>query len=413
MPAPHNQSILPLEAPPPSLWLRPLIAACARIRIGELRLTAPDGSEYLFRGEQRGPIAALRLRSPRLLLRLALRRELGLAESYMAGEWDSPELATLLELGALNQPYLQGPMVGRTVFRALDRLRHVLRPNTPQGCRRNIRAHYDLGNRFYQLWLDRTMTYSAAAFDQPDQALERAQANKYARMLASLNAEPGSRILEVGCGWGGFACAAARAGHRVTALTLSPAQLEFARRRVAQAGLKDRVELRLQDYRDIEETFDHVVSIEMFEAVGEGYWPQFFHALRRCLKPGGRAALQVITIDDAIFPRYRSAADFIQLYIFPGGMLPAPGVFFDHARAAGLEVRSRSFHGQDYAETLARWERRFLAARKQVTEQGFDRRFQRTWQYYLAYCQAGFRARRIDLMRTVLQRPANGGDSYV
>jgi hypothetical protein len=247
MATPHNQSILPLEAQPSSLWLRPLIAAWARIQIGELRLTAPDGSKYLFRGQQSGPVATLRLRSPRL--RLALRHELGLAESHMAGEWDSPELATLLELGALNQPHLQVLMVGRTWFRTLDRLRHVLRPNTRKAGRRNIRARYDLGNRFYQL------------------------------------------------------------------------------------------------------------------------------------------------------------------YIFPGGLLPAPGVFFDHARAAGLEVRSRSFHGQDYAETLAQWERRFLAARKQVNEQGFDRRFQRTWRYYLAYCQAGFRTRRIDLMRTVLQRPANGGYS--
>ena len=401
-----NQSILPVEAAHTPTWFRPLVAACGRIQIGDLRLTLPDGTEYLFRGREPGPEAMLEITSARLPLRLALHGELGLAQAYIAGEWNSPDLTALFELGTHNEAHFKSLLAGNIVLRAVDRVRHILNANTVRGSRRNVRAHYDLGNAFYRLWLDRTMTYSAALFDSDDQALERAQANKYQRMLALLDARPGSHILEIGCGWGGFACAAARAGHRVTAITLSPAQLAYARRRIAKAGLDGQVELRLQDYRDLSGTFDHVVSIEMFEAVGEQHWPAFFARLQSCLKPGGRAALQVITIDDAVFPHYRRGTDFIQRYIFPGGLLPAPGLFFAQAGAAGLKERSRSFSGGHYAQTLTRWEGRFLAAREQLLAQGFDDRFQRMWRYYLAYCQAGFRTQRTNLMRTVLERPS-------
>ncbi len=405
MRAEPEKPVLRVETTDVPLWTRPLVAACKRIQVGSLHLSLPGGTELLFRGGAPGPVAAIEIASARLPLRLALRGELGLAEAYMAGEWDSPDLAALLELGVRNEACFETLLTGNALFRALDRVRHVLNANTRRGSRRNISTHYDLGNGFYQLWLDRTMTYSAALFDRDDQALERAQANKYERMLALLAANPGAHILEIGCGWGGFACAAAQAGHRVTAITLSPAQLAYARQRIARAGLEDQVELRLQDYRDLRGTFDHVVSIEMFEAVGEQYWPAFFARLHDCLKPGGRAALQVITIDDDLFPHYRRGTDFIQRYIFPGGLLPAPSLFFAQAEAAGLAERSRDFSGSDYAETLARWERRFLAAREQLTAQGFGERFLRMWRYYMAYCQAGFRTQRINLMRTVLERP--------
>ncbi len=405
MRAEPNKPVLPGEATGLPLWARPLVAACKRIQVGHLLLSLPSGTELLFRGEEPGPAAAIEIASARLPLRLALHGELGLAEAYIAREWDSSDLAALLELGARNQAGLEGLLTGNALFRALDRVRHVLNANSRRGSRRNVRTHYDLGNGFYQLWLDRTMTYSAALFDGDDETLEQAQANKYQRMLALLEAKTGDHLLEIGCGWGGFACAAARAGHRVTGITLSPAQLAYARQRITRAGLEDQVELRLQDYRDLRGTFDHVVSIEMFEAVGEPYWPAFFARLRDCLKPGGRAALQVITIDDALFPQYRRGTDFIQRYIFPGGLLPAPSLFFAQAEGAGFAERSRDFSGGHYAETLARWERRFLAVREQLTAQGFGDRFLRMWRYYLAYCQAGFRTRRIDLMRTVLERP--------
>jgi cyclopropane-fatty-acyl-phospholipid synthase len=248
------------------------------------------------------------------------------------------------------------------------------------------------------------MSYSSALFASPEEALEDAQRRKYRRLLGLLQAEPGQHILEIGCGWGGFCEEAARAGYRVTGITLSREQLEYAQRRIRAAGLSERVELRLQDYRDVTEQYDHIVSIEMFEAVGEAYWPTYFTTLRERLRPGGRAALQVITIDDQLFPRYRRQADFIQLHIFPGGMLPSPGVFREQLRRAGLRAASTDFFGSDYAETLRRWHQQFRDRRFEVRDAGFDDEFLRTWRYYLAYCEAGFRTGRIDLMQTLIER---------
>jgi len=288
----------------------------------------------------------------------------------------------------------------------LARLRHSLRHNNPSGSRRNIAFHYDMGNAFFDAWLDPSMTYSSAVFEGDGQDLADAQRNKYARLLDRLGARPGERLLEVGCGWGGFArYAAAERGLEVTALTISREQYELARRRVHEDGLAEKVEVVMRDYRAEDGRYDHVASIEMFEAVGEAYWPAFFAKIAQCLKPGGRAALQIITIDDALFESYRRGVDFIQAHIFPGGMLPSEGALRREVAMAGLAWHEAEWFGQHYARTLAEWRRRFQAAWPELTRQGFDGDFRRLWTYYLAYCEGGFRAGNIDVAQIALARP--------
>lgn len=386
------------------LALRLLLGRLARLRIGSLEVDLPGGGRRRFEGPEPGPGARLVIRDPGMAGRVLLRGGLGFAEGYMAGEWDTPDLAGLLVLLDRNQEALGGGDGGSRLARLADLVLHRLRRNTRAGARRHIAAHYDLGNDFYRAWLDESMTYSCALFEREDQPLADAQYNKYRSMLARLAPGPEDHLLEIGCGWGGFAIHAAReTGCRVTGLTLSTAQLTEARARAAAAGVADRVEFRLQDYRDVTERFDHVVSIEMFEAVGEAYWPVFFRCLRERLRPGGRAAVQVITIDHRHFQRYRRGVDFIQRYIFPGGMLPSPEIFTRQAARAGLLARARSFHGADYARTLACWDRKLFAARRRLLEQGFDEGFLRMWHYYLAYCQAGFRNGKLDLLQLTLE----------
>jgi cyclopropane-fatty-acyl-phospholipid synthase len=283
------------------------------------------------------------------------------------------------------------------------RLRHLLRPNSKRRAPRNVAAHYDLGNEFYDLWLDPTMTYSAALFDGDMTCqLAAAQQAKYARVLRQIAPPQNAQLLELGCGWGGFAETAARAGCRVNGVSLSRAQTAYARDRVAGAGYADRVNLRLQDYRDATGRYDGVASIEMFEAVGERYWPAFFRAVRRALKPGARACIQTITIADERFPKYRQSSDFIQQYIFPGGMLPSPSRFIEEANRAGLQVEDVHRFGQDYAETLKRWLSAFDANVDAVRSQGFDDRFIRCWRFYLAYCVAGFTSKTTDVAQYTL-----------
>jgi cyclopropane-fatty-acyl-phospholipid synthase len=277
-----------------------------------------------------------------------------------------------------------------------------------RGSRRNIQAHYDRGNDFYRLWLDPTMTYSSALFEGRECDLQEAQRRKYARLLALLGARPGQRVLEIGCGWGGFALEAARRGISVTGITLSREQLSLARRRVREAGLSGLVELRLQDYRSLACSYDHIVSIEMFEAVGEANWDTYTRTLKRCLKQGGRAAPQFITIDETAFESYRRRPDFIQRYIFPGGMLPSIERFGASVASSGLCMQRADAFGEDYARTLAEWHRRFLASEGEIAAMGFDRVFRRMWRYYLAYCEAGFRAGRIDLAQVLLTNGPNG-----
>ena len=398
------QARVPAARPEAGLAARWLVDRLARLRYGRLTVHFGSVGAQTLLGAEAGPVANLSIRRPwRLAGRVLARGDLGLAEGYIAGDCDTPQPAHLLELLAVNEEQLLAtatPGLGRL----LDRLQHRRRRNNRRGSRRNIAFHYDLGNDFYRLWLDPTMTYSAALFAQPGESLEVAQARKYQRVLDRLNAAPGAHILEIGCGWGGFAEHAARRGYRVTGITLSREQLAYASERITAAGLGDRVELRLQDYRDVVETYDHVVSIEMFEAVGEEYWRAYFDTVRRVLRPGGRASLQVITIDADYFEAYRRSADFVQKYVFPGGLLPSVPAFDAAARASGLEVRDRSFHGIDYADTLRRWDASFRAAREGVLALGFDERFLRLWRYYLGYCEAGFRTGRIDLMQVALAR---------
>ncbi|SFM34987.1 cyclopropane-fatty-acyl-phospholipid synthase [Ectothiorhodospira mobilis] len=390
----------------PDPALRFLLWQLKRLHQGSLQVTGPDGRPHPIQGAHPGLDAAIRIHRPGALLRRLLSRGLvGLGEGYMAGEWDTPDLQTLLSMGSVNQEHMRTLVYASPWSRLADYLRHRRRDNHRNGSRRNIAFHYDLGNDFYRLWLDAGMTYSCGLFAAEDEPLEAAQERKYARLLERLEPTPGAHILEIGCGWGGFAEFAARRGHRVTGITLSQEQLDHARERLQAAGLGDRVELRLQDYRDVTDRFDHVVSIEMFEAVGEAFWEDWFAAVRRALLPGGRATVQVITIAEAAFAYYRRAADFIQLYIFPGGMLPTVQAFEDKAKAAGLRTRERDFFGADYARTLDRWYRRFQEQAPAIRALGYDEPFLRMWGFYLAYCEAGFRSRNTDLMQTVLEAP--------
>jgi cyclopropane-fatty-acyl-phospholipid synthase len=303
-------------------------------------------------------------------------------------------------------------MAGRLKRRAAlpkwlrDRWRHRRNAYSRDRARANIAAHYDLGNNFYAQWLDETLTYSSAIFERRDQPLAEAQRNKYRRVLSLLAPKPDARLLEIGCGWGQFACLAAKeARARVTAITLSREQHDFARRRVFEEGLAERISVELRDYRDVEGRFDGIASIEMIEAVGEEYWPAYFSKIAETLEPGARAAIQAITIDEALFPSYRRGADFIQKYVFPGGMLPSGDALRAEAERAGLKWMGGDGFGAHYAETLAAWRRRFLAAWDRIAAQGFDERFKRLWTYYLAYCEGGFRARNIDVRQIVFAKP--------
>lgn len=386
--------------PAAARWLFRLLS---QLHCGSIELRCPDGRNLSFTGKNPGPHAALTLHDWNVCGDMLSRGDIGLAEAWIAGRADSPDLMQLLLLGALNEQAIEQAIHGRWWATLAYRLRHWLRPNSRRGSRKNIHAHYDLGNDFYRLWLDQGMTYSAALFEGDNgRDLADAQAAKYARILRALDARPGQHILEVGCGWGGFAEQAARAGCRVTGITISPAQLEYAQQRIAIAGLQDRVDLKLLDYRDLDGQFDHVVSIEMFEAVGENYWPGYFAMLRDRLRPGGRAVVQSITIADAKFERYRSGTDFIQQYIFPGGMLPSPRRFREVAANQGLAVVEMHDFGPDYAETLRRWHERFNSVAAEVQAQGFDQRFMRTWRFYLAYCEAGFRAQATGVTQALL-----------
>ncbi len=388
------------------LAARPLLARLARFHTGTLQLHLPNGASLRFGGTYDGPAAAMTLHHPgRLTARILHRGDLGFAEGFMAGEWDTPDLAALIAVMASNEHAYNTAPAGRWYSRALLSLLHRLRANTPRGSRRNIAYHYDLGNDFYRLWLDEGMTYSSALFDEPDQPLAAAQRRKYERTLEDLGARPGEHILEIGCGWGGFAREAARAGVHVTGVTLSQEQLSWGREALAAEGLDGHTDLRLQDYREVAGPFDHVVSIEMFEAVGQAHWATFFDTVYRCLRPGGRAVLQIITIDEAAWPTYVAGPDFIQRYIFPGGMLPTARHVREGLAAAGLRCEQVTAHGADYAQTLRTWHRNFLARCREVRAQGFDERFQRMWRYYLGYCEGGFRCGRIDLHRFVARRP--------
>jgi cyclopropane-fatty-acyl-phospholipid synthase len=393
---------MPADLPRP---LRLLFSVLRRLRRGQLTLTVPDGRRFFFAGSETGPVAEMIVRQARFVRRALVAGNIGFAEAYMDGDWETPDLAALLELICVNDT-IEDVHYPRRLALLANRVWHWLRPNSRRGSKRNIAAHYDLGNEFYRRWLDPGMTYSSGVFPAPTADLVEAQNHKYRLICEKLALAPGHRVLEIGCGWGGFASFAAREyGARVTAITVSQQQLDYAQSRIQREGLADKVEARFIDYRDLSGTFDRIASIEMFEAVGEKYWPQFFGKVRDNLAPGGRAALQIITIADTWFERYRRGVDFIQRYIFPGGMLPSPSVLERETRRAGLILERQDYFGPHYARTLALWNERFQAAWAEIAPLGYDARFKRMWEFYLAYCEAGFRAQTIDVTQVALVRP--------
>ena len=390
-------------------WNGALAAVLRGARVGELRVLMPDGSAYRFAGDIPGPVASITVRDSSVSRRLVLGGDIALAETYIDGLWDTPDLATVLAFGLAN---ISAGWMARTPFllRPFYRLWHALHDNDDSGgSKRNIAYHYDLGNEFYKLWLDETMTYSSAMFEDAEgtptpQELVSAQRRKWDRMLDLIQPGSGDHLLEIGCGWGGFAIHAAKeAGCRITGLTLSEEQAELARMRVAEEGLEGQIDIRLLDYREVPGTFSKIASIEMFEAVGEKWWPVFFQRIHDLLEPGGAAGVQVITIAEDRFEDYRRKPDFIQRYIFPGGMLPSPVRFRRVAERAGLTVGEPTFFGRDYGRTLEVWSRRFESAVPQVHALGFDDRFVRMWSYYLAYCRTGFDHESIDVMQVRLE----------
>lgn len=372
---------------------------------GELQVGLPDGEVLTFGKTSPDGAAVLKVHDAAFFNRTLRHGAMGFAESYMDGEWSSPDIAKLLILFNNNMTMLQQSIGKNRLTQWLNRIIHILRPNTREGAKRNIHAHYDLGNEFYALWLDATMTYSSALFRDSQQTLRDAQTEKYRALAASTNIGPDDHVLEIGCGWGGFAEFAAREiGCKVTGITISIEQLVFARNRIAMAGLSDKVDFRFCDYRDLEERFDRIVSIEMFEAVGEGYWPTYFEQVHNCLKPGGKAGLQIITISEDRFESYRKKTDFIQRYIFPGGMLPSPERLDTEFAAANLSLVAREDFAHDYARTLEEWRHRFWDVWPEVKALGFDDRFRNMWEYYLAYCEAGFSTGSIDVSHFTLTR---------
>jgi cyclopropane-fatty-acyl-phospholipid synthase len=370
---------------------------------GSLTFILPDSQTIRLQGDTPGPDARLIVQDYRFVRRALVSGDIGFAEGYMAGEWDTPDLAALLGAFSANFDNLRRLACGNPLARLFHAFSHALHRNSRRGSKRNIHAHYDLGNDFYARWLDRTMTYSSARFEAPGQPLADAQRNKYAALARSIDLRPGHTVLEIGCGWGGFAeYAAKEIGARVTGVTISQAQYDFARKRLFDQGLSDQAEIKLIDYRDIRGRFDRVASIEMFEAVGEKYWPAYFGKIRSVLAPGGKAGLQIITIRDHDFESYRRRADFIQKYIFPGGMLPSEQRLRQETSRAGLGWDGASRFGQDYADTLALWLRNFDSAWEGIAPLGFDERFRRLWRFYLAYCEAGFRTGRTDVIQLAL-----------
>jgi cyclopropane-fatty-acyl-phospholipid synthase len=384
-----------------------LIQLLSQLRVGTLDLQLPDGQLARF-GPGGEPRAAIRLNDWSVCTAVLKSGDIGFAESWIDGTWSSPDLVPLLRLFIANRDAIEDVIYGTWWGSLAYRIKHLFNRNSRRGSRKNIHAHYDLGNAFYLQWLDPTMNYSSAWFEGDlGQPMPQAQSAKMRRALRECRVQPGQRVLEIGCGWGALAeTAALEFGAQVTGVTLSTEQLAYAQKRQQRAGVAEQVELRLQDYRDIrEEDFDAIVSIEMFEAVGREYWDSYFSTLRDKLKPGGRACVQSITIRDDLFDRYVRSTDFIQQYIFPGGLLPSAGVFKEQARKAGLEVINEMAFGADYAETLRRWRAEFLSRDGQVRLLGFDARFMRIWEFYLAYCEAAFDSGNTNVVQFTLRRP--------
>lgn len=388
--------------------VRFLLAILSNLHCGRLTLTLPDGSQHQFSGAMSGPDSDLTIHTESALRRLLHDGKMGFCEAFMDGEASSQSLPTLIELAVLHDKYLENALKTDIFRQAGLRLFHTLRRNNKPGSAKNIAHHYDIGNSFYQAWLDPTMTYSSAVFDSETDDLTTAQLNKYKRLAELADIQSGDRVLEIGCGWGGFAkFVSQHIGAHVTGITISQAQLAYAKASLAEAGLQNKVDLKLMDYRDLQGRFDKIVSIEMFEAVGQAYWPVYFDTISRMLKSGGRAVIQSITIDHDAFQSYRDQPDFIQRYIFPGGMLPSMPMLQTPVAQAGLELVAENGYASDYARTLQEWRARFLAAWPSLAGDKFDNRFKRMWELYLAYCEGGFRAGMIDVKQILLMHKSH------
>ena len=392
-------------AAPPPAGARAVLRGLARLQHGSLVLTTPDGNTHRFgNGEQH---ATVHVRNWNALSAALSSGDIGLAEGYMRGDWSTPSLTELLGVLLRNRREIESLVYGSGWGRFAYRIQHLMNRNSRGGSRRNIQAHYDLGNEFYRLWLDETMNYSSALFGgDPTQPMVKAQDAKVRRALAAAGVGPGDRVMEIGCGWGALAeMGACEFGARMHGVTLSEEQLAYAAQRLDAAKPQFRADLRLQDYRDIDDgPFDAVVSIEMLEAVGRAFWPGYFSKLAALLKSGGHACIQSIVMDEALWPRYIRGTDFIQQYIFPGGCLPCCSEIERHARAAGLEVVDEFSFGDDYAQTLRFWRQRFLAAREEVLALGFDEAFIRLWDFYLAYCEVAFEQCNTDVVQYTLRK---------
>lgn len=391
----------------PRVFAMLLRLLAANWTFGRLTVKLPNGETHVLQGKQPGPSGIMTVRDYRFARRVLAAGDIGFAEGYIAGEWDSPHLAGLLETLVDNYDHIRRLFDGNLIMWVVNWLSHRTNRNSKTGSKKNIHAHYDLGNAFYSQWLDGTMTYSSARFSRDGEALEAAQREKYAALARMMDLRPGMSVLEIGCGWGGFAEFAAREiGANVTGITISKEQHDFARQRMFDAGLSDRADIQLIDYRDVQGRFDRVASIEMFEAVGMEYWPAYFGKVHDVLQPGGKAGLQIITIQDDLFDEYNARTDFIQKYVFPGGMLPSEERLAPVVSKAGLSWQSVERFGLDYAATLKLWDERFQASWGEISKlSGFDERFRRLWHFYLAYCEAGFRSRRTDVIQLSLSRP--------
>jgi cyclopropane-fatty-acyl-phospholipid synthase len=385
--------------------VRLALGFAARLKRGTLDITLLDGRVMRFGGVEPGPAAAMTLHSYGFAARLINGGDIGIAEAYLKGDWDTPDLTQFLYLFCVNHDLIQHMLGNKPLMRLVQVVRHWFNRNTKRQARRNIYAHYDIGNAFYSAWLDSSMTYSSALYEENTVDLTAAQNNKYRRLAEAIHLQPGQKLLEIGCGWGGFAEYVAKAfGAKVVGLTISREQRDFAQKRIQQAGLNEKVEIRLQDYRDERDHYDRIASIEMIEAVGEEFWPKYFSQLRDRLLPGGFAGIQAITIQDSMFQSYRREVDFIQRYVFPGGMLPSPQVLKNLGDRFGVPVIRERIFGQDYAKTLATWRNNFRTAWPNLKPLGFDERFRRLWEYYLAYCEAGFLSGNIDVRQVVFAK---------
>lgn len=388
---------------------RTVLQLLTRLKYGTLHVQLPDGSTRHF-GSGEAPVASLRLHNWNVCGAALKSGDIGFAESFIAGDWTTQNLSDLLSVLIRNRQEVEDVIYGTWLGRFAYRIKHLLNRNTKTNSQKNIHAHYDLGNAFYELWLDGTMNYSSAIFATPETSMKDAQDAKVRRALRLAGVKAGDRVLEIGCGWGALAeMAATEFDASIVGVTLSTEQLAWAQQRLARLGANDKADLRLQDYRDIGktgngETFDAICSIEMVEAVGREYWPEYFQTVARLLKPGGRACIQSIVIADNLFERYISSTDFIQQYIFPGGCLPCPREFRAQALAAGLEVVDEFSFGQDYAHTLKLWRDQFMAQESRVLQLGFDKRFIRIWEFYLAYCEAAFTQANTDVVQYTLRK---------